>query len=416
MKSLAPLLALTALSSVAWASSDEVFDGIRDALSYSSHDNQVRARLSGTLDLEEYWFQQPAPQLIYAEKSPLFTPRLTLFLDAQVGDRVYVFVQGRADRGFDPSDEKLEARLDEYALRYTAIANGALQIQIGKFGAVVGNWIRRHGSWDDPFISAPMAYTQLTGVWDVAPAVNADELLEWAHLTRDADGADEYSDKGLELPIIWGPSYAHGISISGEIGKIEYAVEMKSGSLSSRPEAWDADASDWKHPTFNAELSYHPSPMWNVGISASSGPYLLPSATSELAPKHGLASYRETVFGADFEFAWRHWQVWAEVYRARFENPWVGDADVTSYYVEAKYKFAPQFFAALRWNQDSFGRVFTQSHGWAKWGLDSWRLDFAPTYRFTTHIQAKLQYSLQHRATLDEAYSHLVAVQLTTRF
>lgn len=113
MKSFVPLFALAAFSSVAWASSDDVFDGIRDALSYSGYDNQVRARLSGTLDLEEYWFQEPAPQLIYADKSPLFNPRLTLFLDGQIGDRVYLFVQARADRGFDPSDEKLEARLDE---------------------------------------------------------------------------------------------------------------------------------------------------------------------------------------------------------------------------------------------------------------------------------------------------------------
>src|SRR6266550_4310834 len=39
-------------------------------------------------------------------------------------------------------------------------------------------------------------------------------------------------------PVIWGPSYASGISVSGRLGRFDYAVEMKNASLSSRPESW----------------------------------------------------------------------------------------------------------------------------------------------------------------------------------
>ena len=32
----------------------------------------------------------------------------------------------------------------------------------------------------------------------------------------------------------------------------------------------------------------------------------------------------------------------------------MGNADTFAYYLEGKYKFTPQFFAALRWNQQLF--------------------------------------------------------------
>jgi len=59
------------------------------------------------------------------------------------------------------------------------------------------------------------------------------------------------------LPIIWGPSYTHGISISGKDGPLEYAAEMKSGSLSSPPEMWDAAFSAVPSP--NLGLNFDPS-------------------------------------------------------------------------------------------------------------------------------------------------------------
>ena len=67
-----------------------------------------------------------------------------------------------------------------------------------------------------------------------------------------------------------------------------------------------------------------------------------------------VAYHRETVLGQDISFEWRHWQLWAEVFEARFEIPGVGNADSLAYYFEAKYKFTPQLFGAFRWNQQFF--------------------------------------------------------------
>src|SRR6185436_15908925 len=108
----------------------------------------------------------PAPGVIRADENDLFNPRLTLFLDAQLGTHVYVFAQSRVDRGYDPGYEHTEIRLDEYALRLTPWNDGRLSLQLGKFGTVVGNWSARHGAWTNAFINAPLAYEHLTGVWD----------------------------------------------------------------------------------------------------------------------------------------------------------------------------------------------------------------------------------------------------------
>jgi len=143
---------------------DDVFDRLDNALTIAAFGGDLRARLSGTIDIEFYNFQQPAPGLIDSEIDNLFNPRLTLFLDAQLGSQIYFFAQTRVDRGFDPSDHGAQIRLDEYALRITPWQDGRFTLQAGKFATVIGNWVPRHLSWDNPFINAPLVYENVTAI------------------------------------------------------------------------------------------------------------------------------------------------------------------------------------------------------------------------------------------------------------
>ncbi len=67
------------------ANAQDFLDQLDDHLSWSSSDNNIRARLSGTFDLEFYRFEQPPPGLIDSGGRGLVNPRLTLFLDTQMG-------------------------------------------------------------------------------------------------------------------------------------------------------------------------------------------------------------------------------------------------------------------------------------------------------------------------------------------
>lgn len=388
-----------------------------NALSYRDPQNRFSLQLSGLVDLETYFLEQPAPGLIYTSHDFLFNPRLTLYLDATAGTHFYLFVQARVDRGFDPANEDAEARADEYFLRYTPLDNSRVNFQFGKFAAVVGNWVQRHDSWQNPFINAPLPYENVTAIWDSGAPGDVNDFLYWGHVPSEEYGpysGDGYSDKYLRLPIIWGPSYASGFSVFGTLGKFDYAAELKNTGLASRPESWDLTEVGLEHPAFNARIGIRPNEMWNLGFSASSGPYLLSEAEWSLPPGRDIGDYHELVLGQDIAFAWHHWQLWAEFYEARFEVPRIGNADSFAYYLEAKYKITPQLFAALRWNQQLFSTVRGEEGTRWQWGADTWRIDAALGYRFTNYLQTKIQYSFTDGD--HQKGNNLFAIQLTLKF
>ena len=404
--------ALPLLIGADWARADFLDDANR-MLSLSNVNNSFHFRLSGLLDLEGYYLDQPAPGLIATNNNFLFNPRLAIFVDARWSNYLYFFGQVRLDRGFDPSDNGAQIRFDEYFLRYKPFSDARLNFQIGKFATVVGNWVPRHYSWDNPFVTAPLPYENLTGIWDIAAPEDVQELLYWGHVTG-YEGMD-YSDKYLRLPIIWGPSYASGAAVLGAISNFDYAVEIKNSALASHPESWDATQIGFSHPTFSGRLGFRPNEMWNMGVSVSSGCYLLPQAAFSLPRGSSIGDFREKVLAQDISFAWHHLQLWAEVYETRFEVPRIGNADTLAYYVEGKYKITPQLFVALRWNQQLFDTI-PDGKAQIQWGNDVWRVDAALGYRFTDYLQGKLQYSFTDVRGGTSIGQQLLAAQLTLKF
>ena len=244
---------------------------------------------------------------------------------------------------FDPSDGGAELRLDEYFVRYSPARS--VNFQIGQFATVVGNWVSRHDSWQNPFINAPLPYENLTGIWDSYAPEDADELLYWGHVGDEYDNGD-YSDKYLRNPIIWGPSYASGLAVSGSLGRFDYAAEMKNAALASRPESWSVTQVGFEHPTFNGRAGFRPNEMWNLGFSASAGPYLLSEAAPSLPAGRGLGDYRELVLAQDLSFAWHHLQLGRSL-RSAFEVPSHRKNANTSPLPRAKYKNSQLLRAAL---------------------------------------------------------------------
>ncbi len=404
------LLATAAMLSAA----EDALDRVEETLTWSGANAEWRGRLSGLFDAEGYALPHPALGVIDADGHRLFNPRLTLYLDAQLGNRWYVFGQGRIDRGFDPASDPLEARVDELAVRW-AQPDAALNFQAGKFATVVGNWTSRHDSWSNPFITAPIPYDHLTAVWDNEPAQSATQLLVWSHLRPGLPRAVIEQEKYLRVPIIWGPSYTTGLAVAGQWEKFRYACELKSASLSSRPDAWLPGETRWDHPTVSGRIRYAPSQEWEFGWSASAGTFLRPIAEPLLTASHGRGAYRQLVLGQDVAYAWHHVQVWAELYAARFELPLVGNADTLAGYIEAKYKFTPRFFGAVRWNQQFFGTIVERGTA-VQWEHNLWQLDVAPTFRLTPHFQLKVQGTIERGSADDGRLQTLVAAQATMRF
>jgi hypothetical protein len=395
----------------------DLLSDVQDRLTASAFGGYLRLKLSGALDLEAYAIDRPAPALIYTTHNFLFNPRLSLYLDAELGSHIYSFVQARLDRGFDPSDEGAQIRLDEYVVRVTPWDEVKLAIQAGKFATVVGNWVPRHYSWDNPFINAPLPYENLTGLFDTAAPDSAETLFYWGHVPFDkvTEFGDGYLNKRQRIPVIWGPSYTSGFAIIGSAKRFDYAFEVKNAALASHPEYWDVTSVGFDHPTFSGRIGFRPNVMWNFGISGSVGSYLESAAESTLRPGESIGDYHEILLGQDLGFAWHHFQLWAEVFETRFEVPNVGNADILSYYVEAKYKLTAQLYIAGRWNQQLYGNVPYEGSE-TRWGNDVWRIDAAVGYRFTAYLQLKLQGSFTHHDQDVPEGERLLAAQLTLRF
>jgi hypothetical protein len=400
MKRLAVIVLL--LSAISAAPAQDFLDRVDEALTFTGLNNNVRARVSGTLDLEGYAFSGPAPGLILTTSDTLFNPRLSVFVDAQLGPSVYVFTQTRIDRGFDPSDRGAQLRLDEYAVRVTPWQDGRFNLQAGQFSTVVGTWVGRHLSWDNPFINAPLPYEN--------PLAIEDKSAPYYSYLSVGTPAEKYEYN----PVIWGPSYATGLSVAGRLGKFDYAAEVKNASLSSRPESWPITRMDFDQPTVSGRVAFRPNEMWTFGVSASDGAYFRPEAMRTLPYGTEIDDYHERVLAQDVTFAWHHWQFWAEFFEARFEIPRFTDGDTFAYYLEAKYKFTPQLFGAVRWNQQFFNDVTNYYGGTAPWGRDLWRADIAAGYRFTAHTQLKVQISFEDEKA--GRSSQMFATQFTVRF
>jgi len=383
-------------------------DRLDEALFIQSSDGAFRADLSGLLDVEGYYIDQLPPGLLFSSRAHLIQPRASLFLDTRLGPHFYGFVQARFDRGFDPGVRpRGDYRFDEYFLRWTPWNDARLSLQAGKFATVFGSWVNRHDSWNNPLITPPLVYENVTAVGDQAAPASPAALLK-------RRGTPDI--KTAWLPVIWGPAYTTGALVFGQWSQFDYALELKNASISSRPTVWDGTQLGWEHPTVSGRLGRRPDAAWNLGASFSHGAYLIPAPGLVLPAGTGRGDFNQTTVGTDAGYAWRHWQLWAEAMASRFEVPNVGDADCVSYYLEAKYKINPRLFAAARWNQQFFAKVPDGAGGGQRWDNDIWRLDLALGCRLNRHWQGKLQYSLSRQQGRLQQGEQLVAAQVTVKF
>lgn len=380
MKPIALCLLSPFLASMAYSGErlDRMLDNLHARLGVATEDGTLRAQLSGTLDLEFHAFDRPPPDLIETDESWAFQPRATFFLDVQAGPMLYAFAQARVDRGFDPSEGDPRGRIDEYAVRLTPWRDGRFNLQAGQFATVVGQWVKRHLSWDNPFVTAPLFYEHVTRISDLrAPG---------SYYPPGYSGSDSAYDYN---PIIWGPSYTTGVAASGHWKQFEWAFEFKNAALMSRPAYWAWSDTDFDHPTIGGRVAWRPDLRWTLGLSMSRGTYLGPSATEALPDSAEPEHYRQTVYLADLTYAFHHLQFWAEVVHAHFAVPYGDSLRSTAYFLEAKYKFAPRLSGAIRWNQqfpDSPDDTWGESES-----EDESRLDLAVTWRFDAHSQIQVE-------------------------
>lgn len=403
---IASVAAMTALWPLAPAFAQEHLDTLSDKLVFASDDGKLRTNLSAMIDTALFAAESPPQGLLFSDDDVFLAPQLSAFVDAQIGERVTLHGQLRADRGFDPGwKPDGQVRLDEYFVQIRMLKDEGLNLRIGKFATVFGTWAPRSLAWDNPLITAPGPYDDMVPITDrLAPG----DAAKFAARRNVADNKAEW------VPIVWGPSYATGVAMMGQIDVLDFSAEVKNASLSSRPETWEITRDEFQtRPTLSGRIGWRPRPEWALGLSFSQGPYLQDVARTTLPAGSDVNDFQQKTWGADASFAHGALQLWSEWIRASFDVPRVGTVEVLSGYIESKYKFDPRIWGALRLNQSWFGN--TPGLG-TSWDRDSTKLDLALGYRHSTHVQMKLQYSLSEQRAPDVEGQHLLAAQVTVRF
>jgi hypothetical protein len=409
----AAALALAAPASAQGDPLDDLADAVREATIFETPDRTFSFDLDMYLTMDNFVMSQPPPPIIDAGGNYLANPRLSLLGQVDLYDWITMFALGRVDRGFDPTDESLQARPDEYYAQFDPF-DGPFRFTAGKFGTSYGQWARRYFEWDNPMTTAPLAYEWITTVGDgtnaltVAPSVAG--FLNRKNLV---------GDRSKWVPAIWGPSYTTGFRFDGSAAIFDYAFEIKNNALSSRPGEWDL----WDHGFYGQGLTYQgrfgvrPVTDWSLGVSGSSGAYLIPSAAGVPA---GTQWYDYKQNAAGFDVSWAHGplEAWSEVQWTSFDVPGaVGTVALVSYFIEGRWKFSPGWWLSGRWNQQLYDDIRDPATGQdVAWDNDVWRLEACVGWKVDRSLTVKAQYSFADQSGPIDQGQSLFDLQLVLGF
>jgi hypothetical protein len=388
---------------------EEAVDAFREFRSIESPDGGFRLNTDFWLTQDYEVFDRPPPPLVQTGQYQIYWPQLNGLMSMEFGEHLSFVALGQVYRGFDPVDASLSANLSEYFVVLQPFDSPALVLKGGTFATCYGQWVNRHFSFQNPLINAPMMYEVMTNVSDGADNLSATPgraaFLNRRNLPANVPGW---------LPVVWGPSYTSGGQVGGSTGMLDYAVEVKNAGLASRPSDWQFWQKDFSNPTVTGRMGVRPDAAWNIGVSGSGGSYVTaqPRATAPLNAWHTT----QTVIGADISWASGPLQVWTEAAWSQWRIPNLEPADAWTWFVEGKWKLAPEVWLAGRWNQQLYGDFGTPSGGTTSWGNDVWRIDACVGLRLDRFMQFKVQYSHTGQAGFDQQSPELFAIQLVMEF
>jgi len=316
----------------------------------------------------------------------LFEPSLTLQFEYQPSPKYYFNATLNIDRGFDPGAvPDGDVRFDNLFLRYRPFGDNSLNFQLGKFATVVGNWVPEYE--DNPFLLAPLPYASITG----AGTQNIDQLSAAQIETRANSTTPTIHNSPQDWSaIIWGPAYAQGAAVFGNINKFDYAVEIKNAALGSSPEEREFGEGDFGDPVFSGHLGYRKDASLSYGLSFSRGPFV--DSDAILSPGIDRNDLIQTLVGADIRWSRRKWILSGEAFFSHFQRP-EEDLQVFSYYAQARYNLAAGVWIAGRLGQTLSNDVPIPSGGQAPWSPDLIRGELALGWRVTPDFILKTQYT-----------------------
>ena len=362
-----------------------------------------------------FWSTGDPPAGLIEESGENLAPRLTLTLDVQPNEYWYAHLTVRADRGFDPLEDRDGiVRVDEAFVRYRPFGDARLNIQLGKSATVFGAWVNENSYFDDPFLTPPLPYSQIIGI----SALNPNTLSPEAISNRDLGLAPSVigSSKRLWSSTVWGQAYTTGLTVFGNVNNLDYGLEVKNQGLPSQPSTWNPDSEEYENPTYTGRLGYRPNAAWALGLSASRGPYLETSAEDLLPQGVDRGDLPYTYIGFDARWSHHDWIVSGEVIGGQFETLEAGDLRTLSYSIQARRKLIPGVWVSGRFGQTWNNKATGPDGEDIEWSPNLWRIGTAVGWRVTSDLLLKAEYNYTSFNTSDLDGQNLFGLGVNYRF
>lgn len=305
---------------------------------------------------------------------------LRVFLDGNVNDRLNVFGQVVLRDGATPYVDGAYVLFTPFPARDTHLIAGKIPWPIGTYGP-------RTYSNKNPLIATPLMYQYHTTLlwYEIVPS--ADALLATAG--RGQYGVDYFGyAEGKGMPIVDDSYWDVGITATGSEGVFEYSMGVTAGTP-----GWGSTTSDENSgKTIMGRVGLAPVPGVRFGVSGAMGPYLIEGLNAQLPPEQDVNNYYQTLGMVDLELAAGHAELRAEGAWNTWQTPTVGDLQVTTGYVEARYSLPIGLYAAGRLDGMRFSDIADSAGAMRSWDSNITRWEIGAGYRIDRNVTTKLVY------------------------
>ena len=223
----------------------------------------------------------------------------------------------------------------------------------------------------------------------------------------------------IGVPDGYSPVYPVGVSLSGDVGRIDYRAAAVSLPLTHRGYQPHPDAA--VHPVIG--IGYTPVVGLRMGGSATTGPYLNGDLTSSQLQGRSWRAYRQRQVASDIEYGIRHVDVRAEYAWASYDVPSKGSIAGYTGYVEGRSTITPRLFAAARGEVNNYPFILPVSPTiWVARRTDFRNWEGAVGFRATESTLVKVGYRgdkwtvTPANAAFIRPGGHALAIQLSQSF
>jgi len=339
----------------------------------------------------------------FRNDSPFSSIRGRLFAQHWVTPRIGVFAELLMD-----IDATNTVRLNgAYIVVNEVFGREWLGLRAGMAPGLIGNFAMRSTYFNaNPLIGVPLVHQHRM-------------TLDGSGLSTAGDLARRRVENVIGLPMMYDACWNPVAELLGFVGRFEYSVGVTNGSVSNPLQTRNVEGVQAM-----ARLGVEPVDGLRLGASGLIGPYI---GGPKFDPMVGATTfpgepddYDQRLAGVDFEWLLAKWQFNAEAFVSSWEAPLIEDDLIArGAYVEGRYDFLPQWFAALRLDGLVFNEITTPvDDGFIEqgWDDDIMRVEGSLTYRIAREVHLRADWQHSRFLTGEEEPIDLMGVQLRAVF